>query len=109
MRLDQIGVRETALSCFCSYLTGRQIQPRVGDYVSPNLPITSGVPQGSVLGPLLFLIHFQDITAATSATSALFADDALLYRTDCRGATTNPYCQFSNITQIANSASLTKQ
>ena len=54
-------------------------------------PISSGVPQGSVLGPLLFILHFRDIPSVVSSTCALFADDTLLYDR-CYGVCTEQPC-----------------
>ena len=48
--------------------------------VSQEAPVLSGVPQGTVLGPLLFLIFINDITENLSSPIRLFADDCLIYR-----------------------------
>lgn len=92
-RLAEIGVQGTALKWFHSYLSGRHIRTRVNGVESFPLPISSGVPQGSCLGPLLFLIYFKDIPSVVSAASALFADDTLIYRCDCKGQRQTPCCQ----------------
>jgi hypothetical protein len=52
----------------------------VDGYESSSAPVLSGVPQGTVLGPLLFLIFINDISADISSSIRLFADDCLLYR-----------------------------
>lgn len=91
-RLADIGVGDHALKWFWSYLTGRSISTRVDGVLSDSGCITSGVPQGSVLGPLLFLIYFKDIPAVVQAVSALFADDTLIYRGDCKGDRQTPCC-----------------
>ena len=92
--LSNIGVRGSALKWFINYLTDRQQQVRCGNTVSAPTSCSRGVPQGSVLGPLLFLLYTRKVPEVLFATktikSVLFADDILIYLqwkdTDyCRG------------------------
>ena len=53
---------------------------RVGGELSDEVTVTSGVPQGSVLGPLLFLAYVNDIGKNTESHIRLFADDCVIYR-----------------------------
>ena len=46
---------------------------------SESVPVTSGIPQGSVLGPLLFVIHINDLPDSAKSSVYLFADDANIY------------------------------
>lgn len=62
------------------FLTNRSQYVLYDQVPSENLPVTSGVPQGSVLGPLLFLVFINDITDSISCTIRLFADDCIIYR-----------------------------
>ena len=73
------SVNGTALKVFESYLTNRQQYVEYNDICSDLLSITTGVPQGSILGPLLFLIYVNDIACAcTSFELVMYADDSTL-------------------------------
>ena len=62
------------------FLTGRTIKVVLDGKMSREIPVDSGVPQGTVLGPLLFLCHINDLPTSVISQVRLFADDCLLYR-----------------------------
>ena len=74
-----IGVRGVLLTWFKDYLSNRSQAVVVKGKISPYLNISSGVPQGSVLGPLLFLIYINDIVTDIESIIKLFADDTSIY------------------------------
>ena len=79
---ESIGLSGVSLNWISSYLKDRSIVTAVDGVLSTPRPISSGVPQGSVLGPLLFLIYFRSLPAAVKkCTPVMFADDTLLYET----------------------------
>ena len=74
------GVSGTSLQWFTSYLVNRQQLVDVAGTHSTLINLTTGVPQGSILGPLLFIIHMNDIYEASKSFHAiLYADDTSLY------------------------------
>jgi hypothetical protein len=93
-KLSHYGVRGTALSWFENYLTNRIQYTSIEDSKSEYESITCGVPQGSILGPLLFLVYINDITGVTEiCDKIIFADDTnLLF-----------HCKtYSNLSDVVN-------
>ena len=78
-KLSFYGIRGTALNWFSSYLSNRYQFVEYLNCKSTKLPITTGVLQGSILGPLLFNIYMNDISQASSVFDfLLYADDTTL-------------------------------
>ncbi len=81
-KLVNSGIGGPLLAWFQSYLTDTKQRVVLHGVCSDWLPVTSGVPQGSILGPLLFPVYCNDVQNYIQANStlALFADDSKLYR-----------------------------
>ena len=79
-KLEHYGIRGVALDWFISYLSGRKQYVSVNGHISGYCEITCGVPQGSVLGPLLFLIYINDLPSVSKSLAFyLLADDTNIY------------------------------
>ena len=78
-KLRKAGIYGTLLNWFKNYLADRYQQVIIQGQCSVPGHIKAGVPQGSVLGPLLFLIYMNDITNVTNCNIKLFADDTSLF------------------------------
>lgn len=78
-KLKQNGISGSLIKVLSSYLTNRKQRVVVSGSHSDFLQIESGVPQGSVLGPLLFLIYINDLENNIKSNIKFFADDTMLF------------------------------
>ena len=80
VKLDYYGIRGPTLRWIVSFLSNRQQAVAVNGSLSSWEQVTSGVPQGSVLVPALFLLYINDINQHLQSDIRLFADDSIIYK-----------------------------
>ena len=96
LKLYEAGIRDSTGNWCKSYLTNRSQRTLANGRVSGVLPVTCGVLQGSVLGPLLFLVFINDLQQALSNCRVkLYADDSVLYHSGVNVAETAQLLQTS--------------
>ena len=81
LKLQAYGINGQLLSWFKSFLTGRRQCVKINGVLSSWVQVSSGVPQGSILGPLLFSLYVNELPSLVSSQLLMFADDIKLYRT----------------------------
>ncbi len=108
-KLRTINIRGNLHSWFSSYLCGRKQRVTLPGGTSSTLAVTSGVPQGSILGPILFLIYVNEIhDIVTSSSVSCFADDTKLFKTIHSGNDANLLQEdLNNLTNWSESSGLT--
>ena len=74
------GIRDSTLNWIRHWLTGRSQRVAVEGDCSSEVAVKSGIPQRTVLGPLMFILYINAISNNTSSNIKLFADDCLIYR-----------------------------
>jgi hypothetical protein len=79
-KIADSGVNSRVVVWIREFLLGRTQRVRVGGHLSEEVRVMSGVPQGSVFGPLLFLAYVNDIWRNIESTIRLFADDCVIHR-----------------------------
>ena len=100
-KLEQLNIQGDALKLFASYLSDRRSVTVIDGIKSTELPLNAGVPQGSRLGPLLFLVYINDIVTNLESMPFIYADDTTLLATaDSTFETTNILGR--DLTKISN-------
>ena len=79
LKLERFGITGSLLSWLSNFLQGRSQRVVIEGCQSDWAPVTSGVPQGSILAPLLFILYVNDIPESLSSPAEMFADDMLIY------------------------------
>jgi retron-type reverse transcriptase len=79
-KIAAAGLNSRVVVWLREFILGCAQRVRVGGQLSEEVRVTSGVPQGSVLSPLLFLTYVNDIWRNTKSTIRLFTDDCIIYR-----------------------------
>ena len=82
-KLEAYGIDGSLLSWISSFLMGRTQKVSVNGSLSSSKPVLSGIPQGSVLGPLLFVIYINDLPDKLCSSSLMFADNTKVFREIC--------------------------
>ena len=100
IKLRQFGITGTLISLLEHYLTDRSQRLVLNGKTSPNQSISAGVPQGSILGFLLFLIYVNDVKYNILSSITLIADDTALIKEIDNPV--NDFCELNNDLETLN-------
>lgn len=78
-KLSRYGIHGSLLRWIASYICNRSQMVAIKGFLSDPISVTSGVPQGSILGPLLFIVFINDLTNNISGNCLLYADDLKIF------------------------------
>ena len=110
-KLRFFGIGGSLLSLLSSYLTNRVQCVKLNNIISASLPVTSGVPQGSILGPLFFLVFINDLpTEVSHSKTFLYADDLELIHNNLLEMQNDilALSQWSNVNKLSFNAKKTQ-
>ena len=79
-KMKRYGIGGNLLNWLSHFIVGRKQIVSFSGHLSPWTIVSSGVPQGSVLGPVLFLAYINDVTTGVKSSMRLFSDDSKVYR-----------------------------
>ena len=88
-KLVSLNFRNSSIKIALSYLTNRKQHVQVNDKQSIRLPIYFGVPQGRILGPVLFNIYVAKLSTCIESNSIQYADETNTYKSSSRANTVN--------------------
>jgi hypothetical protein len=103
-KLRSYGIGENLVKWIGNYLSNRSQRVRINDASSDWIEVTSGVPQGSVLGPILFLIYINDLPDRLTCHCKIFADDTKMYGNPATSQiqeNINKVCKWSQTWQLS--------
>lgn len=79
-KIESHGIKGDLLKWLSNFLKNRTQMVTINNHSSSNTNVISGIPQGSVLGPILFLIYINDISEGINSVIKIFADDTKIFR-----------------------------
>ena len=118
-KLKLYGLDLQALNWFCNYLSDRKQMVKINCHLSDMKPVQMGVPQGSIIGPFLFIIYVNDLVSElryNNVNMLLYADDTILYTSsnnvtnavnECQSALNN-VCRWCSINRLSMNIKKTK-